>query len=85
MAARKGSQEKQKPSLKACDPVMTWRQVTASILGLDAEVGCMEAASKLGSEVTTFNEADLECTMQFVQDLVIPINAWIVVDEVQTR
>ena len=73
VAARKGSQEKQKSSLKACDPVSavtTLRQLAASILGpaAELEVGCVEGAAKLGSEVTTFNEADLEYTMQFVQD-----------------
>jgi hypothetical protein len=39
VAARKGSQEKQKSTLKACDPVVTLRQLAASILGPDAEVG----------------------------------------------
>ena len=34
----------------------------------------MEAAAKLGGEVTTFNEADLEYTVQLVQDLVIPMH-----------
>ena len=66
VAVRKGSQEKQKSSLKACDPVMKLRQLSSSILGLDAEAGYVETAAKLGGEVTTFNEADLECTMQLV-------------------
>ena len=64
MAARKGSQEGQKHGqkspLKACDPVMTLRQLAASILGPDAEVGCVEAAATLGGGVTTFNEAVLD-------------------------
>ena len=50
----RGSQERQKSSLKACDPAMTLRQLSASIRGLDAEVGCAEAAAKLGGEVTKF-------------------------------
>ena len=68
VAARKGSQEKQKSTLKACDPVVTLRQLAASILGPDAEVGCVEAAAKLGGETTTFTADDLGYTAQFLQD-----------------
>ena len=48
VAARKGNQQKQKSTLKACDPVVTLRQLAASILGPDAEVGRVEAAATLG-------------------------------------
>ena len=48
---------KQKSSLKACDLVITLRQLAASILGPDAKVVCVEAGAKLGGEVATFNEA----------------------------
>ena len=68
VAARKGSQEKQKPMLKACDPVVTLRQLAASILGPDAKVETGVAAAKLGGETTTFTADDLGYTTQFLQD-----------------
>ena len=58
VAARKGSQEKQKSTLKACDPVVTLRQLAASTLGPDAEVGTVVAAAKLDGETTTFTADD---------------------------
>ena len=68
VAARKGSQEKQKSTLKACDPVVTLRQLAAAILGPDVEVGTVVAAAKLGGETTTFTADDLGYTTQFLQD-----------------
>ena len=53
---------------KACDPVVTLRQLAASILGPDAEVGTVVAAAKLGGETTTFTTDDLGYTAQFLQD-----------------
>ena len=66
---------------------MTLRQLAASILGPDAEVGCVrvEAVAKLGGEVTTFNEADLEYVHNVVRSGFGHSNAWLVVDEVQIR
>ena len=54
VAARKGSQEKQKSTLKACDAVVTLRQLAASTLRPNAEVETVVAAAKLGGETTTF-------------------------------
>ena len=68
VAARKGSQQKQKSTLKACDPVVTLRQLAASILGPDAEVGRVEAAAKLGGETTNFTVDDLGYTAHFLQE-----------------
>ena len=68
VAARKDSQEKQKSTLKACDPVVTLRQLAASILGPDVEVGTVVAAAKLGRETTTFTADDLGYIAQSLQD-----------------
>ena len=68
VAARKGNQQKQKSTLKACDPVVTLRQLAASILGPDAEVGCVEAAATLGGETTNFTVDDLGYTAHFLQE-----------------
>ena len=69
VAARKGNQQKQKSTLKACDPVVTLRQLAASILGPDAEVGRVEAVATLGGETTGTNSTvdDLGYTAHFLQ------------------
>ena len=68
VAARKGNQQKQKSTLKACDPVVTLRQLAASILGPDAEVGRVEAAATLGGVTTNFTVDDLGYTAHFLQE-----------------
>ena len=66
LAARKGpSNTLQKFTLKPYDPATTLRQLAASVLGPDAEVGHAEASSKADSEKTMWDGDSLDYTVDF--------------------